>query len=281
MPADILALSAGLASAIAFGAGDFAGGLATRRISGLAVTAVAQLVGFVLLLVVVLVTRPAAPGPVPLAIGMAAGISGAIGVAALYRALAIGAMGLVASVSGAGAVTIPLVVSLTFLGGAISPLQGVGVGCAAAAVLAAGTASRGSGSRAALALALLAALGFGLWYLLLDRAAATGSGPWSLLSSRFGGAASMTLLAATRGQLLSVGRSWRLVVASGICDVGGNALYVLARSGIQVSLAAALSGIYPLFTMLLARVVLNERLPRLGLAGVALALLAIVLIAVG
>jgi len=91
----------------------------------------------------------------------------------------------------------------------------------------------------------------------------------------------MTLLAATRGQLLSVGRSWRLVVASGICDVGGNALYVLARSGIQVSLAAALSGIYPLFTMLLARVVLNERLPRLGLAGVALALLAIVLIAVG
>jgi drug/metabolite transporter (DMT)-like permease len=68
---------------------------------------------------------------------------------------------------------------------------------------------------------------------------------------------------------------------SGIADVGGNILYVQARALIALGLAAALSGIYPLFTMLLARVFLRERLPRLGLAGVGLALVAIVLISAG
>jgi drug/metabolite transporter (DMT)-like permease len=281
MPAAALALFAGLASAISFGAGDFAGGLATRRISGLAVTAGAQLVGFAILLLVVGATRPAAPEPLSLVLGLAAGASGAIGVAALYQALALGAMGLLASISGAGAVTIPLVVSITLLGGRISPIQGAGVACAAAAVLAAGGASRGSTSRTALGLALLAAAGFGFWYLLLDQAAALGTGPWTLLTSRFAGAALMSIVAAARGELLNARRSWRLVLASGLCDVGGNALYIVARGGLQVSLAAALSGIYPLFTMLLARLVLNERLPRLGHAGVGLALLAIVLIALG
>ena len=67
----------------------------------------------------------------------------------------------------------------------------------------------------------------------------------------------------------------------GLADVGGNALYVGARALLALGLAAALSGIYPLFTMLLARVILRERLPRLGLAGVGFALIAIVLISAG
>ena len=137
----------GLASALSFGIGDFAGGLASRRASGLAVAALGQLVGTVLLAVFVLVARPGLPDMSSLAIGAAAGLSGAVGVAALYVAMAAGAMGLVASVSGAGAVTVPLLVSVFLLHQSVHPLQAVGVACAAAAILAASGASRGGGSR--------------------------------------------------------------------------------------------------------------------------------------
>ena len=270
----------GLASALSFGIGDFAGGLASRRASGLAVAALGQLVGTVLLAVFVLVARPGLPDMSSLAIGAAAGLSGAVGVAALYVAMAAGAMGLVASVSGAGAVTVPLLVSVFVLHQSVHPLQAVGVACAAAAILAASGASRGGGSRRALWLALLAALGFGLWYALLDRAAA-GSGPWALFTSRLSGSSMLLVVAALRGGLATLRASWRLAVLSGLADVGGNALYVGARALLALGLAAALSGIYPLFTMVLARVILHERLPRLGLAGVGFALIAIALISAG
>jgi drug/metabolite transporter (DMT)-like permease len=280
MPSALVSVLAGLASAASFGAGDFAGGVASRRASGLAVAAAAQLVGFALMAVALAVMHPAAPSPSSLLIGAAAGISGAIGVAALYSALASGAMGLVASVSGAGAVTLPLLVSVTLLGGHVRPLQIVGIACSALAVTCAGGASRGHASARALQLALVAAAGFGLWYLLLDRAA-LGEPLWALFMSRLGGGASMALVAALLGSLAGIRRTWRLTVTSGICDIGGNVLYVVARSGIDVALAAALSGIYPLGTMLLARTVLRERLPRLALVAIGLALLAIVLITLG
>ena len=270
----------GLASALSFGVGDFAGGLASRRASGLGVAALSQLVGTVLLAGFVLVARPDLPDRASLAIGAAAGLSGAVGVAALYVAMATGAMGLVASVSGAGAVTVPLLVGLFLLRQSVHPLQVLGVACAAAAILAASGASRGGASRRALRLALLAALGFGLWYALLDRAA-LGSGPWALFTSRLSGSFTLLVVAAARGGLATLRSSWRLALLSGLADVGGNALYVQARALMALGLAAALSGIYPLFTMLLARIILRERLPRLGLAGVGLALVAIVLISAG
>ena len=90
----------GLASALSFGVGDFAGGLASRRASGLAVAALAQLVGTLLLAGLIVLIHPGLPDRGSLAIGVAAGLSGAVGVAALYVAMAAGAMGLVASVSG-------------------------------------------------------------------------------------------------------------------------------------------------------------------------------------
>src|SRR5207244_6633607 len=119
---------------------------ASRRASGLAVAALGQLVGTVLLAAFVLVARPGLPDTGSLAIGVAAGLSGALGVAALYVAMAAGAMGLVASVSGAGAVTVPLLVGVFLLNQSVHPLQAVGVACAAGATLAAGGASRETAS---------------------------------------------------------------------------------------------------------------------------------------
>lgn len=271
-------IAAGVFSALSFGAGDFAGAFASRRAGALIVVAGAHFVGLLALLVGVLVLRPPIPDLGPALIGVAAGVAGAIGLAALYRGMSLGSMGVVTSLSGAGSLAIPLLAGAV-LGTSVTPVQLAGVGCAAVAAAAASGASRDEMGRQALLLAGGAAIGFGTWYVLLDLAARGGDPLWALTFSR---ATSATLAGA-----FAIGRFDRgrfpvlMVVAAGLFDVGGTALYVVAREVIPLGLAAALTGLYPIVTMILARFVLGERLPRLGQLGVGFALLGIVLISTG
>lgn len=271
-------IAAGVLSALSFGAGDFAGAFAARRAGALIVVAGAHVTGLVALVVGLFILRPPMPGLGPALIGVAAGVAGAVGLAALYRGMSLGSMGIVTSLSGAGSLAIPLLAGVV-VGSSITPLQLVGVGCIAAAAAAAGGASRDEVGRRALLLAAGAAMGFGAWYLLLDLAARGGDPLWALAFSR---ATSATLTAAAAfGRFERSRFPFRIVIAAGLFDVGGNALYVVAREAIPIGLAAALTGLYPIVTMILARYVLGERLPRLGQVGVALALLGIVLISAG
>jgi len=271
-------IAAGVVSALSFGAGDFAGAVAARRAGALVVVAGAHFVGLVALLVGVLIVRPEMPGASAIALGMAAGVAGVIGLAALYRGMSLGSMGIITSLSGAGSLAIPLVAGAV-LGASITPIQLLGVGCAAAAAAAASGASRDELGRRALALAAVAAVAFGAWYVLIDLAARAGDPLWALVFSRATSATIATAMAFGRldRSTFPIG----IVIAAGLLDVGGNAFYVVARDLIPIGLAAALSGLYPVVTMILARVILGERLPRLGQLGVALALLGIVLISAG
>lgn len=271
-------IAAGVLSALSFGAGDFAGAFAARRAGALVVVAGAHAAGLVALLVGALIVRPALPDAGAVGFGVAAGVAGMVGLAALYRGMSLGSMGIVTSLSGAGSLAIPLVAG-SLLGATISGLQLLGVACAAGAAAAAGGASRDDVGRRALMLAALAALGFGAWYVLVDAAARMGDPLWALVFSRATSAGLATV--AAFGRLERSRFPLRIVVAAGLLDVGGNALYVVARDEIPIGLAAALTGLYPIVTMILARVVLGERLPRLGQVGVALALVGIVLISAG
>jgi len=271
-------VSAGILSSLSFGAGDFAGAVAARRAGALPVVAGAHGIGLVALLLAAAVLRPPLPDLGSMGIGLAAGVAGAIGLAALYRGMSLGSMGLVTALAGAGSLAIPLVAGV-FLGAVIGPIQLVGVGCAAAAAVAGSGASRNEVGRLALLLAALAALGFGAWYVLIDLAARGGDPLWALVFSR--GASSVLTAVAAIGRVDRGRFPVRLVAVAGLFDVGGNALYVIARDTLPVGLAAALVGMYPVVTMLLARVILGERIPRLGQLGVALALLGVVLISVG
>jgi drug/metabolite transporter (DMT)-like permease len=269
----------GLGSGVAFGAGDFSAGVATRRATGIAVTAGVQAIGFAVLLVVLALVHPAVPDSGYLLAGAAAGIAGAIGAAALFQGLSMGAMGIVAAISGSGAVTIPLAASF-LVGARIAPLQIVGVVCTAgAAAAASGTMQRGVPARA-LGLGGLAALGFGAWYVLLNQAA-KGDPTWALVVNRAAGAAFMGSVAWFSGRLPELSGPWRPVLASGLFDLGGNALFVLSGQALPVGLAAALSGLYPLVTTILARIVLREHMPRLATVAVGMAIVGIVLISVG
>lgn len=274
----IAGVTAGLLAALSFGAGDFAGAVAARRAGALAVVAGAHFSGLLVLLSAALLTGPPIPEAPAILTGLAAGVAGGIGLAALYRGMAVGSMGLITALSGAGSLAIPLLVGAA-LGDRIGPLQVAGVGCAAGAAVAASGASRSELGRLAIALAGLAAVSFGTWYVLIDLAAGGGDPLWALVLSRTASAGIAAVLAIGR-----VDRSrypLRVVVAAGLGDIGGNALYVVAGDQLPLGLAAALTGLYPIVTMLLARFVLGEHLPRLGQIGVALALLGVVLISVG
>lgn len=273
-----IGIGAGLLAAVSFGSGDFAGAVASRRAGALIVVAGAHTTGLIALLVAALLVRPVLPGATAIALGLAAGIAGAVGLAALYRGMSLGAMGIVAALSGAGALAFPIMAGIA-LGTAVSPMQLAGVACAAAAAAAAGGATRDELGRRALGLAALAAVGFGAWYVLLDLSARAGDALWALVCSRSMSAAVTGFAAALRFDGRAV--PLRIIVVAGLLDVGGNVLYVVARGLVPISLAAALTGLYPVVTMLLARAVLDEHIPRLGQLGVALALIGIVLISIG
>jgi uncharacterized membrane protein len=276
----------GIGSALAFGAGDFTGGTASRRLPALAVAAGAQVVGLVGILAVLLISGAPAPHVGALWIGATAGLAGGLGLAALYRGLSMGSMGIVTALSGVGSVVIPLVVG-ALLGASVTGLQLVGVGFAALAATAASGATLSGGMRGdALRLAAIAGISFGAGFVLLDLAA-EGDALWALVASRASSSVLVTAVAIVVGTRISPearGSSMPLlglIALAGVLDVAGNGLFVLARGEIAVGLAAAMSGVYPLVTMVLARAVGGEELPPLGLLGVLLAVIGIVLISLG
>jgi drug/metabolite transporter (DMT)-like permease len=270
----------GVAAAIAFGGGDFTGGVASRRVAGVTVAAVAQGAGFVWLLLLVAVTRTPLPDAGSLLLAVAAGAFGGIGLLALYRGLAMGSMGVVTALSGVGSVALPLLIGYALGRSPIAPLQWLGVLVAMGAVAAASGATREGVSTEAVAMGAVAALFFGLWFVLLDLAADQDRA-WPLLVSR--GAATVLIgsAALVRRQFTGARQAWPLMVGAGTLDVAGNAAFVESRATIPVGIAAALTGLYPIVTMLLARLVLRETLPPLGVAAVALAVGGVVLISLG
>ena len=274
-----MGIGAGILGALSLGAGDFAGAFAARRVGALAVVAGAHAVGIVLLLIGVAFIRPPLPTGEVVLLGLAAGVAGFLGLAALFRGMAIGKMGLVSSLSGSASLTIPLAAG-ALLGSEITTLQLLGVVCVGGAAAAAGGASRDQMGRRALALAAVAAVSFGSWYVLLDLAASFGDPLWALTFSRGASALIASAIVVRRG-FDRAAAPWGIIAITGVFDVAGNAFFVVAASFLAVGLAAALIGVYPVVTLLLARFLLGEHLSRLGQLGVALALVGIVLISVG
>jgi drug/metabolite transporter (DMT)-like permease len=272
----------GLGSAAAFGAGDFSGGLASRRVSGLTVAGLAQAIGLVALLALLAILRPQPPDAAALVLAAIAGACGGFGLVALYAGLALGSMGVVTALSGVGSVALPLVLGFVLGRAPVSPAQWIGVLVTMAAVGAASGATRQGVQPRAVALGLAAAVFFGLWFLLLDLAVEeVGSEVWALVASRGSATVLIGGAALVRGRSAGLAAVWPIILLAGAMDVTGNAAFVLARGSLPVGVAAALAGIYPIVTMLLAWAVLRESLPRLGIAAVVLAVAGVALISLG
>ena len=274
----MLAVALGLASGLAWGVSDFFGGLASRRIPSLAVVAVSQCAGLAYALILLAAVRPEAPPGAELALGLAAGASGVVGVASLYRALAVGTMSLVAPIAALGAV-VPIAVDLAAgrTPGALA-LAGMLVALAGASLAA---SAPGRASRGGVGLAVVAALGFGGFFVLLSEAA-DHSALWALASAR----AASVPLAVTVALAVGVGlamsrRLLALVLAVGVIEATANLMFAAGSQRGLTSVVAVLGSLYPVATVALASVVLKERLGRLQATGAAAALLGVVLIAAG
>jgi drug/metabolite transporter (DMT)-like permease len=285
----VLAVVLALGSAGVYGAADFLGGLLARRISATTVTLLGQVAG-VLVLGLALPFVGGVVRPADLAWGATSGMAGGVGVLLLYRALAMGTMSVVAPITAVCAAGLPVVVGLA-LGERPDPLALVGV---ALALLAIGLVSREGGEAAgeeradapprrasagAVRLALLAGLAFGLFFVLLERSSED-AGLWPLVAARAGSISLLAVLAVVTRQPFTAPRGLLAGIAvSGTLDMAANVLYLLATREGLLSLVAVLTSLYPASTVLLATVVLRERLRAVQLGGLLCAAVAVVLIA--
>jgi drug/metabolite transporter (DMT)-like permease len=271
----VLAVALSLASSLVYGISDFLGGLKSRSLPLVSVLLISQATA----LAVVLLTAPAfADGPPTgeqIAYGAIAGVAEALAVAALYRGLAIGTMSIVAPVA-ACAPAFP-VAAAAILGELPGPVQSVGivvalVGVALISVERPGRAAAGPAGLS-IAFGLGAALGFGVFLTAMD-AASEGGVHWALLIAR---GTTVTLFGAAflaRRRPLGIERSQLPVVALiGLLVLAADAAYGIASTEGLLSVVAVLSSLYPVVTIVLARVYLHERLRPLQQLGVAVTLL--------
>jgi drug/metabolite transporter (DMT)-like permease len=272
-----------LASAVFYGSADFIGGLATRRFAAIPVVLISQAAGLALVVLIVPALPHASPSWADLAWGGAAGIGGGVGVALLYYALAIGTMSVVAPTTAVCAVAIPVLASV-FLGERPHVLSVVGiiVGVAAIVLVSQQTAPHAteaqSPRRSGIGVALCAGVAVGVFLFALAQAKPS-AGLWPLVASRSASTLLIGVIAgARRSDMRMAPRLLALTLACGVVDMLANTLYLLAAQIGPLSPVVTLSSLYPASTVLLASVVLHERLNMLQKTGVALALVAVLLI---
>lgn len=280
-----MAIMLALGAAAFYGSADFVGGLASRRQAVLVVALGAQISGLVVLLVVLPLLGPATVGLADVAYGAGAGVFGAAGIVVVYRSLAQGPMSVVAPTSALSASSVPIIIGLV-LGErpGMAALVGIAVALGAVTLI---TRERHPGvvpsSGAALGALVPAAAGgaiFGLFFVCLHRTG-DAAGLWPLVAAR---AVSIPLLAGlvlARGARLVRGpRVWTGLMASGVLDMAANVLYLLAARQGLLAVVAAITGLYPATTILLARARLGEQMAPVQLTGLGVAAAAAVLVAV-
>jgi drug/metabolite transporter (DMT)-like permease len=276
-------IALGALVALAYGSGDFLGGISTKRLPTVTVLLVSQSFGLAGAVVLVVALRDAPPPAHIFLLSASSGVVLVIALGLLFRGLALGRMSIVAPLSAIGGGVLPVVWGL-LRGERPSglALAGVGVALVAAAVVGGGAEHDPAAAispRLEMALGAGAGIGFGIVFILLAESS-SGSGMWPVFIAR---CVSVPLLAVVA---LVLGRSPRVaradiapVAGAGLCDVGANALVVLAVRRGLLSLVAPVASLYPASTVVLARFVLHERIGRQRAAGLALGLVGLALIA--
>jgi drug/metabolite transporter (DMT)-like permease len=280
----LLGLGFGLTSSLCWGVADFIGGISARRLPVLFVMVFSQAVGLAVVIGVVAVRGTGAPDLARLLPAVGGGLAGIAALTGFYRALAIGTMSVVAPIAATG-VSIPVVVGIA-RGDRPAATQLVGIVIAIVGVVLAsrehgpGIEDRGA-SRASVTLAVIAAAGFGCYFVGVQ-SSARADPMWALLASRAAGLTLLLVVVAVQGGIAvsHPGRLWPLA-AMGVLDVSATGLYAVATRHGLLSVVSVASSLYPLATVVLARVVLGERVRRVQEFGIAAALTGVVLMAAG
>ena len=278
------AIALALGASLTWGIADFLGGLKSRQLALLAVMAISQACGLVIIGIFVAARGEPVPDTEYIVFGMLSGLAGPVGLAAFYRAMAIGTMSVVAPISATAAI-VPLVFGIA-TGDELTALQGGGIAVAMAGVALASReeadeAAQSARISAGVGLALLSALGFGCFFIAID--AATGGDPaWALFFNRVTSTTVLwTAVLAFRPTLRMNRADLRTLGAIGVLEMIANALFAAATTTGLVSVVSVLASLYPVVTVALAHLVLHERILRLQQVGVAAALAGVTLISLG
>ena len=282
----MLSILYGILSAATWGAADFIGGLASKRTNPYRVLFLAELAGLAPFILIALIIRETVPPAIDMLLGAGSSLLGLSGLLLLYRALASGQMTIAAPVSALFAALIPVLFGFFALG-APSPATMFGFVLAFGAVwLISQTDAthwrsplKGLRNLADLRLPLLSGLFFGSYFLIIHRATLNAFF-WPLVAARLAGFAAFGLFAlVTRQPALPPREVWGMCLINGVIDIAGNGFYILAAQAGRIDVAAVLGALYPASTVLLAWIVLKEKINWLQGLGVLLAFVAIVLFA--
>jgi drug/metabolite transporter (DMT)-like permease len=270
----------GLAAAVLYGIGDFAGGIASRKHTAVTVLLLSYPVGVVLMTAMLPFFGGELTGKA-LAFGTLGGVAGLVGVIVLYTLMTLAPINVVSPVSAVLAAIVPVIVGVVIgerpeLAAWIGILLGL-----VAVVFVTRSSGPGAPGRIALQVVLLACvsgLGFGFYFVFLARAG-DDSGLWPLVISRFAAAVLILPVAKARGAFHRVsGRMLGVIVLTGACDAFANMCFLLATRHGLLSLASVLTSLYPATTVVLAVWLLREHPNNVQRVGLALAGAAIVLI---
>jgi drug/metabolite transporter (DMT)-like permease len=277
----LISVALALCSAAAWGAADFAGGIGSRRIGIFRTVFFQEVIGLALLMPALAITGERLGSARVLIYGCLAGLCGNAGLLLLYHALATGNMSIAAPVSALMTAILPVAVG-SFSEGFPGPLKLAGFGVALLAVWLI-SQQRDDGKHVLahlsdLRLPLLAGVGFGLFFILIHEAARENT-IWPMVASRATGLLLLGGTIAALRQGWAVPRSVQpVIIVNGVLDIGGNAFYILSGQLGRLDVAAVVSSLYPGATVLLAWILLKERLTRTQWVGIAAALTAILLL---
>jgi uncharacterized membrane protein len=279
----LLSIIFGLSSALGWGAADFIGGLAARRTGAYRAVLYGETIGLVFIIGTLLVIREPLPVLAPLGMALFAGAIGTTGLLLLFHAMERGKMSIATPVSALMAATLPVVAG-TLLAGFPGLLTFLGFILSLSAIWLIsreeGNDSRILAHLSELRFPLLAGIGFGTYFVLVHEAAQV-STYWTMLASRIGGVLVMVLFMLVRQKNWQVSRdAWPLIVLNAFLDITGNGFYILASQVGRLDVAAVLSSLYPAATVLLAAILLKERVARSQAIGILLALVAIVFLTI-
>ncbi len=274
----IAAITFGLASAATWGIGDFCGGFATRRVPAMVVTLLSQIVGVALLIFLAVLYSENFPSTRDIFWGGAAGIAGMVGLMSLYRAMAIGQVGIAAPISAVLSATLPVIVG-AMTQGLPTSIQLLGFFLALISIWIISNPQGSQGRPAGLNLAILSGLGLG-GFLILIAQVQPNAIFWPLVIARLASISLLLILTITGKKFtLAVKNSLLPIILTGALDAGGNAFFVLSEQAGRLDIAGILSSLYPVTTVILAFIILKERMTKFQSLGVLLALIAVPLIA--
>jgi len=276
----LLSIIYGILSAATWGAGDFAGGLSSRKIGAYRAVFYADFIGLLILAVAYFVYREPFPSTTGWINSLLAGALGSFGLLILYHSLSIGQMSIAAPVSALFAALLPVIVG-AITEGLPSAIQLIGFVLALAAIW---LISQGDGkfhiSRLSdLRFPILAGVGFGSYFIFIHNAAGDpNSFLWPMIISRAAGTVLVFFMVFARRETFVVPHDARgLVLLNATLDLMGNFFYILASKTGRLDIAAVLSSLYPGSTVILAWLLLKEHLSRMQLVGIVFALAAIFL----